>query len=82
MEIQLLVSDESPPCEQARSVWTAVCAMEGFELHIVNIHRREGEAIAKRLRLSSVPALVINGNLVAVGVQTAEQAQTILRDTL
>jgi len=45
----------------------------------MDISRAEGAALAQRLKLQTVPALLIDGTLRAVGVQTPEEALTLLQ---
>jgi hypothetical protein len=44
----------------------------------VNMDRPEGRKLAERLQLQTIPALVVDGVLVAIGVQSAEEARALV----
>ena len=79
MKIELLVSDVCPFCLEAEMVWRAAAAGHGCEFSVVDVSQPEGAALAKRLKLQTVPALLIDGALRAVGVQSPEEALTLLQ---
>ena len=79
MKIELVVSGVCPFCLEAEKVWREVAADRGFEFYIVDIAQPEGAALAQRLKLQTVPAIVIDGTLRAVGVQSPEEALTLLQ---
>jgi thioredoxin-like negative regulator of GroEL len=78
MKVQLLVSDACAPCDQAEKVWRRVVAERELDFSVVNLDRPEGRQLAERLQLQTIPALVVNGVLVAIGVQSAEEAQALV----
>jgi thioredoxin-like negative regulator of GroEL len=78
MKIQLVVAANSPLCERAEKIWREVAAEHNFEFSVVDIERKEGHALAQRLDLKTIPALVVDGLLVAIGVQTLDQARQIV----
>jgi len=78
MLIELLVLKECSACRQAEAVWRAVTEERGLELRVLDIDQPEGQAQARRLRLKTVPALVIDGELRAVGVQSPAEAAALL----
>jgi len=79
MKIELIVSGCCPFCLEAEKVWRAAAADHGCEFSVMDISRAEGAALAQRLKLQTVPALLIDGTLRAVGVQTPEEALTLLQ---
>lgn len=74
MKVELLVSEWCPTCPQAERVWSAVAVQKEFELSVVDLAQPEGRELAHRLRVRTIPALVIDGELKAVGVQTMAEA--------
>ncbi|BAN34049.1 hypothetical protein SCD_n00200 [Sulfuricella denitrificans skB26] len=78
MKIELIVSGSCPFCLEAEKVWRAAAADHGFEFSVVDIIQPEGAALTQRLNLQTVPALLIGGKLRAVGVQSPEEALTLL----
>ncbi|MGA9033699.1 MAG: thioredoxin family protein [Sulfuricaulis sp.] len=78
MKVQLLVSDACDPCDQAEKVWRGVAAELELDFSVVNLDRLEGRQLAERLQLQTIPALVVDGVLVAIGVQSAEEARALV----
>ncbi|MBU1689835.1 MAG: thioredoxin family protein [Gammaproteobacteria bacterium] len=78
MKIELIVSGVCPFCLEAEKVWRVAAADHGFEFVVLDIAQPEGAALAQRLNLQTVPALLIGGVLRAVGVQSPEEALTLL----
>lgn len=74
MKVQLLVSEWCVSCHQAEKVWRDVAEERAIEFEVVDMGQPEGRDLVSRLRLKSVPSLLIDGELKAVGVQTREQA--------
>jgi len=78
MKVQLLVSDACDPCDQAEIVWRGVAAELELDFSVVNLDRPEGRQLAERLQLQTIPALVVDGVLVAIGVQSVEEARALV----
>jgi thioredoxin-like negative regulator of GroEL len=78
MKVQLLVSDACDPCDQAEKVWRGVATELDLDFSVVNLDRPEGRQLAERLQLQTIPALVVDGVLVAIGVQSAEEARALV----
>jgi thioredoxin-like negative regulator of GroEL len=78
MKVQLLVSDASAPCDQAEKVWRGVVAERELDFSVVNLAAPEGQQLVDRLQLRTIPALVVDGVLVAIGVQSAEEARALV----
>ena len=74
MKVQLLVSDACVPCAQAEKVWRGVAAERELDFSVVDLATPEGKTLAERLRLRTIPALVIDGILIAIGVQSPDEA--------
>lgn len=80
MQVQLVVSVDCPPCRIAEAVWGRTCADQGIACERVDLGSRDGRQLCEALELRTVPAVVINGKLVAVGVQTVEEVLALLRE--
>ncbi len=78
MKVQLLVSEWCAPCHQAEKIWREVSEEREFEFGVVDLGQPEGKELASRLRIKTIPALVVDNNLVALGVQTKQQALDIV----
>lgn len=79
MKIELIVSGVCPFCLEAEKVWREVASSRGLEFSVVDMTQPEGAALALRLKLQTVPALLIDGSLRAVGVQSPEEALMLLQ---
>ncbi|MDO8596835.1 MAG: thioredoxin family protein [Sulfuricaulis sp.] len=78
MKVQLLVSDACAPCDQAEKVWRGVVAERELDFSVVNLTAPEGWQLADRLQLRTIPALVVDGVLVAIGVQSPDEARSLV----
>lgn len=78
MKIELVVSGACPFCLEAEAVWRKTAAERGCEFAVLDIAQPAGAALALRLKLQTVPALLIDGTLRAVGVQSPEEARALL----
>lgn len=78
VKIQLLITKGSEPCSRAEAVWRSACAERGVELLVVDVQGPEGAALCEGLSLSALPALMLDGRLMAVGVQSPEEARALL----
>ena len=81
MKIQLVVPAYFPLCERVEKIWREVTTEQNFEFSVVDSEQKEGHALVQRLDLKTIPALVVDGLLVAIGVQTLDQARQIVTAT-
>jgi len=78
MKVELLVSEWCPTCPAAEQVWRDVLEERAFDFAVVDVAQPEGRALVARLHLRSVPSVVVDGVLQAVGVQTPEAARRLV----
>ena len=78
MKVQLVVSDSCVPCDQAVKIWRRVAAERALDFSVLNLAEPEGRALAERLRLRTIPALVVDGALTAIGVQSPDEARALV----
>lgn len=78
MKVELLVCADSASCQRAERVWRELAANGDFELEVIDLRTPAGEAIEARLQLTAIPAVVIDGNLAGVGVQSLEEARALI----
>lgn len=74
MEVRLLVSKWCPVCPQAEQVWGAVAHARALDYQVIDVADSPGRALVSRLRIKTVPAVVIDGRLRAVGLQSVAEA--------
>lgn len=78
MRIELLIANDCLPCQKAEEVWRGLSEERGLTLSVVDVHGSKGKRLSDYLSLTTVPALMIDGSLVAVGVQDRDQASELL----
>ncbi len=78
MKVELLVSEWCPTCPQAEKVWSAIAAEREFEFAVIDLAQPEGRALAQRLRVRTIPATVIDGELRSVGVPGPAEARQMV----
>lgn len=78
MKVELLVSEWCASCHQAEKVWRQVSEERDFDFAVVDMGQPEGKALVSRLRLKTIPALIIDGQLIAIGVQPPEEARKLV----
>lgn len=78
MKVQLMISQWCPTCPRAEQVWHQVAQERSFEFALVDVGQPEGRELAARLNLRSVPSVVVDGVLKAVGVQALEEARALV----
>lgn len=78
MEVRLLVSQWCPVCPQAEAVWSEVTKQHPVDYQVLDIAKPEGRTLVANLRIRTVPAVVVDGQLKAVGVQSVPEALALL----
>jgi glutaredoxin len=78
MKLQLLVSESCVPCTQAEEIWRRVADESALELSVVNLNDPEGRQLADQLKLRTIPAVIIDGVLKAIGVQSLDEARALI----
>lgn len=78
MKVQLLVSEWCASCHQAERIWGEVAQERDFDYQVVDMAQPEGKALVSQLRLKTIPALVIDGELKAIGVQSRGEALALV----
>jgi hypothetical protein len=78
MKVELLVSEWCPTCPQAERVWREVAAERDFRFAVLDLAQVEGREVAQRLRIRTIPAVVVDGALAGVGVQSPDEARRLV----
>jgi len=78
VRVELLVATDCAPCAKALAVWEDLCATTGDHLHVIDVASPQGRALFEIWHLGTVPAVLVGGDLMAVGVQTPEQALKLI----
>ncbi len=78
MKIELLVSDWCQSCHQAEKIWREVVEEKDVEFAVLDMSQPEGKTLVSQLRLKTIPALVIDGELKGIGVQSLAEARSLV----
>ncbi|HDP89737.1 MAG TPA: thioredoxin [Thioalkalivibrio sp.] len=68
MKVELVVSEWCQTCHQAEKVWRGIAEKKAIEFAVVDMGQPEGRELATRLRIRSIPAIVLDGELAQIGV--------------
>ncbi|WP_028989381.1 thioredoxin family protein [Thermithiobacillus tepidarius DSM 3134] len=74
MQVTLLTSKWCPTCPEAEKVWSEVARQRPIEYQVLDVADKAGRTLVSNLRIKSVPALVVDGKLKAVGVHSLGEA--------
>jgi hypothetical protein len=78
--VQLLVSEWCTPCRAAEAIWQQVADRRDIAFEVLDMAQPEARAVAQRHSLKSVPAVIVDDKLMAVGVQTLDKALDLIAD--
>ena len=78
MKVQLLVSKWCPTCPQAERIWAEAAQKVPMDLEVLDVAERDGREVVSRLRIKTVPAVVVEGVLKTVGVQPLSEVLKLL----
>lgn len=78
IRVELLVSDWCATCPAAEAVWRQVATEKAIDYAVLDLAQPEGKRLARDLRIRTIPALVIDGELKAVGVVPLGEARTMV----
>lgn len=78
MHVELLVAPWCTSCHRAQEIWHRVCERHGVTLEVLDLETPAGEETAGRLHLKIMPAVLIDGQPRAIGVQSEDEAEALL----
>ncbi|WP_018876395.1 MULTISPECIES: thioredoxin family protein [unclassified Thioalkalivibrio] len=68
MKVELLVSEWCASCHDAERIWRQVAEDKQIDFAVVDMGQPEGRELATRLRIRSIPAVVVDGELKHIGL--------------
>lgn len=74
IKVQLLVSEWCEPCGRAEEIWQAVARERDIRFEVLDMAQPEGREVARRLGIRTIPSVVIDDELKAVGVVSRRRA--------
>ena len=78
MKVQLLVSQWCPSCPQAERIWAEAAQQVPMQFEVVDVADRKGREIVSRLRIRTVPAVVIDDVLRMIGAHPLADVLKVL----
>jgi glutaredoxin len=78
VRVQLLTAAWCSSCQRDQDVWQRICARRNITLEVVDLETPVGEAIAQRHHLKIMPAVLIDDQPRAIGVQTEAEVEALL----
>jgi glutaredoxin len=78
MQVEILVTNHCPACDHSVAIWRTACGETDATLEVTQVNNPEGRARLAAMKLGTVPAVVIDGKLVAVGLQSEQLAHELL----
>ena len=67
MKLQLVLAGPYQACIQTQQIWTEACQQHGFDLETTDLDSDIGKKLEQTLNIKSFPALIIDGQVKAVG---------------
>ncbi len=79
MKIQLIIMGRTEQSQATENIWQEICEAQGLSLAVADSETEEGQALVEKLALRSLPALVVNDRVIAVGQPDKVSARRILQ---
>jgi glutaredoxin len=80
MKVELVVSEWCQTCHQAEKVWRGIAEKKAIDFAVVDMGQPEGRELATRLRIRSIPAIVVDGELAQIGVHPESECLKLVAD--
>ena len=78
MKIQLIITGQTELSRVTKSIWQTICDEQGLSLEVADSETPLGQSLVEELALRTLPALVVNDKVVAVGQPDENSAKKIL----
>ncbi len=79
MKIQLIIMGRTEQSQATENIWQKICEEQGLSLAVADSETEEGQTLVEKLALRTLPALVVNDRVVAVGQPDKLSARRILQ---
>ncbi|WP_020146469.1 thioredoxin family protein [Thioalkalivibrio sp. ALJ15] len=80
MKVELLVSEWCASCHDAERIWREVAQKKQIDFAVVDMGQPEGRQLATRLRIRSIPAVVVDGELKHIGLLDRTAATALVAE--
>ena len=78
MKVQLVLAGSYTSCVKTRQIWQQACEKYHVDLQILDLEQKAGQTLAQQLNLKTFPALVIEGEVKAVGHPDEHSATALI----
>ncbi len=79
MKIQLIIMGRTEQSQATENIWRETCEAQGLSLQVADSETRQGQSLVEKLALRTLPALVVNDRVIAVGQPDKVSARKILQ---
>ncbi len=79
MKIQLIIMGNTKQSQATENIWRKICEEQNLSLQVADSETSEGQSLVKKLALRTLPALVVNNQVIAVGQPDKVSARQILQ---
>lgn len=82
MKFQLILAGPYTSCQHTHQIWGKACDDRDLKLEIINLDSETGQTLEKDLNIKSFPALIVDGQVKAVGHPDAASAAELISKLL
>jgi len=82
MKLILVIAGRYQSCKLSQQIWKNECLKHKIELDILNLENENGQALAEQLNLKSLPALILDNKIIAVGHPDTKTAENIITNLI
>ena len=79
MKAILILAGPYSSCIATQNIWADSCSKHDIEFETQDLSQAAGKELAKKLKIKSFPALVINDKVIAVGHPDEQAAEKIIQ---
>lgn len=79
MKIQLIIMGRTEQSQATENIWREICEAQGLSLQVADSQTMQGQSLVEKLALRTLPALVVNDRVIAVGQPDKVSARRILQ---
>ncbi len=80
MNIQLIIKGATDSTRATEAVWRESCQERSLPLQVMDANSPEGQALVEELELRTLPALIVDRKIIAVGQPDRHTARKIVQD--
>ena len=82
MKLLLVLAGAYSSCLNTEAIWQQVCQAQGIKLEVTDFEQPRGREITQQLNIKSFPALIVDGEVKAVGHPDSLSAETVIKQII